>query len=130
MNREPEGEHAAAPPFRQEPDSLNTAKAVRAGIITLFIFAIGCVWATRIWIARTNDMNPKGSTIPSELGKREIGIVDQVPFDQMDDPAIERVPILKRLHSYGWADEKRNLIHMPIERGYELVIAEQKGRKQ
>ena len=117
------------PPLRQEPEEFNGPRVVLVAVVTLVIFAVGMVWATQIWISRSKDMAPNGSSSAAELGKREIGIVDQVPFDQMNDPAEQRARQHKRLTTYGWIDRKAGLVHVPIERGYELAIQEQRGAK-
>ncbi len=127
--REPSSEQTEPPPLEQEPEHFSGAPIVKIGLATLAIFALGIVWSTEIWMRRSKDLAPNGSGPATELGKREIGIVDQVPFDQMNDPAELRERKILRLTTYGYVDKAKGVVHLPIERGYELAIAEQKGQK-
>ena len=119
--------HGAHAPFEQEPEHFHGPKLVLIGVITLIIFALAVVWATRIMQSRTRDNEPTGKpTIPSQLGRPEIGIVDQVPFEQAHDARKLRESKLKQLNSYGYIDKARGTVHVPIERAYELVQKELK----
>ena len=76
-------------PFRQEPEALRGPIIVWVGVITLVIFTLASIWATVIWKSRSRDLEPNGPAPARELGKREIGIVDQVPFEQRSEaPAL------------------------------------------
>ena len=113
--------------FNQEPESFHGGRVALVGFVTLVIFALAVVWSTRIWQSRTRDNEPTGKpAIATELGKREIGIVDQVPFEQHHDAAELRKAKLERLGSYGYVDEKTGAVHIPIEQAYELVLKEKK----
>jgi hypothetical protein len=129
MSRDPSGEHAATPPFEQEPESFNGRKVVATGIITLVIFTLASIWAMHIWRTEERLNAPAGFSVPKAMGRDEIGIVDQVPFDQVNAPAVLRARKLERLRSYGWVDRRRGVVHIPVERAYDLVQLElQKGR--
>ena len=116
--------------LQQEPESFAAPRMVQVAVVTLIIFALGIVWSTEIWLRRSKDLAPNGSAAAVELGKREIGIVDQVPFEQQNEPAELRAAKLRRLGSYGYVDKARGVVHVPIERGYEMAIEEQKGGKK
>ena len=121
---DPHGAHA---PFEQEPEQFYGPRIVLIGIITLVIFALAVVWSTRIMSSRVRDNEPTGKpTLPSEIGKPEIGIVDQVPFEQAHEARNLRAAKLKQLSSYGYIDKAKGTVHVPIERAYELVQKELK----
>ena len=63
------------------------------------------------------------ASVPSEYGKDEIGIVDQVPFDR--DKRLEkwRAHHKKALSSYGWVDRAKGIARIPIEQAMERVVA-------
>ena len=127
--REPTSEQDQPPPFQQEPEDFRNGPLLVVAALTLALFAGGMLWATWIWVTRSRDMAPDGSAPARELGRRQIGIVDQVPYEQMDEAAALREGKLRRLKTYGWIDRKSGVVHVPIERGYDLAIAEQKGGK-
>lgn len=55
----------------------------------------------------------------------EQGIVDervtQVPYTQFVDVASEQS---RALNSYGWADEEKTVVRIPIEKAMEMVAVE------
>jgi hypothetical protein len=63
------------------------------------------------------------ASAPTEYGKEEIGIVDQVPFpiDQRLDRW--RAHYKKALSSYGWVDRAKGIAHIPIDQAMERVVA-------
>jgi hypothetical protein len=129
MSRDPSGEHAVTPPFEQEPESFNGRKVVLTGIVTLVIFTLASIWAMHIWRTEERINAPAGFKVPKEMGQAEIGVVDQIPFEQVKEPGALRARTLERLRSYGWVDRRRGVVHIPVERAFDLVQPElQKGR--
>src|SRR5215216_1967643 len=68
------------------PDNLHDmslGKIVIVGVVSLTLFAVGILWAYRIWVGREGEIRETTGVAaePSQLGKTEIGIVDQVPFE-------------------------------------------------
>jgi len=61
---------------------------------------------------------------PSEIGRAEIGIVEQRLFELQLEAQRKRQEQLKRLNSYGWVDRQKGLIHLPIDRAIELMVSE------
>jgi hypothetical protein len=109
------------------PDSLhdmNLGRIVVIGVIALVVFAAGIFWAYKLMVGRENEIRAAGPVrVPTEIGKPEIGIVDQVPFEI--DHRIEdwRAAYAKRLSSYGWIDRAQGITHIPIEKAMERVVA-------
>src|SRR6185369_869252 len=112
-------------PAPQNQDRIDFTKVIAVGVVSLIIFALSSWWAYTILrgeriqlTARRGDAPP-----PAEMGKPEIGIVDQVPFDKDHRLEVWKKDQKDRLESYGWIDRKRGLIHVPIEQAMAEVVA-------
>jgi hypothetical protein len=110
------------------PDNLhdmNLGKIVIVGLVSLTLFAAGVVWAYQLMVRREADIlaTTGVAATPTELGKVEIGIVDQVPFEI--DHRVEkwRADHKKALASYGWVDRAKGIARIPIEQAMERVVA-------
>jgi hypothetical protein len=104
---------------------INLGKIIVIGVVSLAIFAAGIFWAYKLMVGRENDIRAGGpARVAGEIGKPEIGIVDQVPFEI--DYRIEslRAAYAKRLSSYGWIDRARGIAHIPIEKAMQQVVAD------
>jgi hypothetical protein len=115
--------------FEQEPEDFKGPRLVLIAAVTLLIFAIAVLWSTKIWRERTRDNQPTRPEMPRELGSPEIGMVDQLPFEQNVQWPKLREDKLRRLSTYGWVDKQKGTVHIPIEKAMEQVIAEGRGRK-
>jgi len=105
-------------------NAMNLGKIVLVGVVSLLLFAVGIVWAYRIMVARQAEVEGQGlARVPTEIGKPEIGIVDQVPFSIDHRLEVWKAKNLKHLSSYGWIDRAKGVVHIPIERAMEQVIA-------
>jgi len=104
-------------------DRIDFPKVITVGVVSLAIFAIASYWAYSILRGERSTLEKKGvATEPTEVGKAEIGIVDQVPFQ--GDTRLERWKKERHdlLNGYGWSDRKHGLIHIPIEKAMEEVV--------
>jgi hypothetical protein len=63
------------------------------------------------------------------VGKPEIGIVDQVPFEITRIVPRTRREQQRWLNSYGWVDRDKGTIHVPVERAMDAWLAQQKGNR-
>src|SRR5450432_3059971 len=105
-------------------NAMTLGKLVPVGVVSLLLFAVGIVWAYRIMVARQAEVEGQGlARVPTEIGKPEIGIVDQVPFSIDHRLEVWKAKNLKHLSSYGWIDRAKGVVHIPIERAMEQVIA-------
>jgi hypothetical protein len=129
MTPEPRTPQSSSHPTSQEPEAFHGPAIVVRGVITLVVFALAIVWSTRIWVARSRDLAPRGSTVPRELGEGQIGLVDQVPFSMGDPAAEDRARKIRRLNSHGWVDRKAGIIHIPIERAMELYLQQRSAER-
>ena len=128
MSHEPS--HATehmAPPAAQAEEAISWFKVIGTGLGALIVFAIA-VWVTARYMGlREKSLQPLGpDPIPAEIGRPEINIVDQVPFDVTRALQTYRAERIERLSSWGWVDKKAGTVHMPIDRAMDLVVKEQK----
>jgi hypothetical protein len=113
------------PPEAQAEEAIHWSKVLGVGIGALIAFTIA-VWITaRFMQTRERMLQPNGpDPVPRQIGEGEIGIVDQVPFDVARAAAQYRRERLERLGSWGWVDRKRGIVHMPVEKAMDAVVAE------
>jgi hypothetical protein len=113
------------PPEAQAEEAIHWSKVLGVGIGALIAFTIA-VWITaRFMQTRERMLQPNGpDPVPRQIGQGEIGIVDQVPFDVARAAAQYRRERLERLGSWGWVDRKRGIVHMPVEKAMDAVVAE------
>jgi hypothetical protein len=120
-----------APPPAQAEEGVRWFAVIGTGLGALIVFAIATWFVWRYMNTREKALQPQGATaVPTELGKLEIGIVDQVPFDVTRSLQVYRHESLERLSSWGWMDRKQGTIHMPIDRAMDLVVQQQKEQKK
>jgi hypothetical protein len=106
-------------------DDMNLVKIVVIGLISLGIFAVGVVWSTILLSRGEREREIEGKAgEPKLMGREEIGIVDQVPFDRDRRLEIWRAERQKALHGWGWADRDRGTVRIPIERAMDWVVAD------
>jgi hypothetical protein len=108
-----------------DDDGIDTKKILVIGIGSLTIFALSALVAYMILRHDVSAYEAKGlPPVPAMIGKDEIGIVDQPEFS--NDHRLEEWKAAKqhRLGSYGWVDRKKNLIHIPIDKAIDQVVAE------
>ena len=118
------------PPEAQADEHVASFKIVAVGVIALVVFGAATVWSARILDRTARTLSPAGPLpVGKEIGKPEIGIVDQTPFETTRGAEKYRREALQRLNSYGWVDPQKGVIHVPIEKAIEEMLAEQGGRK-
>jgi hypothetical protein len=105
-------------------DRIAFSKVIAVGVISLFVFFLGTLWAIALLHRETARVErTTGQYRPAVLGATEIGIVDQVPFTadrRLDAWKKERSD---RLESYGWTNRARGIAHIPIDRAIDAVAA-------
>jgi hypothetical protein len=81
------------------------------------------VWAAVILRHQTAHVEAAtGAALrPAEIGRDEIGIVDQVPF--LIDHRLElwRAEKSAHLNGYGWVDRAKGIAHVPIQKAMDAV---------
>ncbi|KFE64458.1 hypothetical protein [Hyalangium minutum] len=107
-----------------EEDHLVLGKVVRVGLISLFIFAVGAVWAWRFQVSIERELQPDGPPPkPMAIGQYEIGIVNQRMFEQ-DSHAAEKIASQQQALKNGWGDKPGVAAHPTIEQAMDRVIAD------
>ena len=118
------------PPEAQADEHVAGFKVVAIGVTALVVFGAATWWSSRILDRTARTLSPSGPLpVGKEIGKAEIGIVDQTPFETTRGAEHYRREQLQRLNSYGWVDSAKGIIHVPIEKAIEQLLAEQQGKK-
>lgn len=113
-------------PLPPEPDRIPWGVVALVAAISLGVFFVGTLWAT--WILKSNAgwLRQTPASPPTEIGKAEVGMVDQRIFEQELGAERLRLDGRARLESYGWVDRERGVIHVPVERAMELILEERR----
>jgi hypothetical protein len=112
----------------QEEDRVEVSKLVVVGVVALVVFTAGVFWSWAILRARRPDLRGPGSTAgATQIGRSEIGIVDQVPFESRSAPEVGRAAAQRKLHGYGWVDRRRGIIRVPIEQAIDHMVGGRGG---
>jgi hypothetical protein len=107
-----------------EEDHLVLGKVIRVGLISLFIFGVGAIWAWRFQVALEREFQPDGPPPkPAALGQYEVGIVNQRIFEQ-DLHAEEKINSQQQALKNGWGDQPGVAAHLPLEQAMDRVIAD------
>ena len=118
------------PPEAQADEHVASFKIVAVGVIALIVFGAATVWSSRILKGTEKRLSPTGPiAVGKEIGKPEIGIVDQTPFETTRSAERYRREQMERLYGYGWVDPQRGIIHVPIDVAIDRFLAEQQGKK-
>jgi hypothetical protein len=116
----PQGEQ----PVVQEPEGMATKRPVLVAVVCLVIFTLATLWAVAIMRGEERPLAARADLTTMEIGKPEIGIVNQRLFLLQLDAKEKREEQLRRLNSYGWVDRDKQVIHLPIDRAMQLLSAE------
>jgi hypothetical protein len=124
MSSHSHGTESAHPPGHESEDAIDYKKVILVGVFSLVAFALGTVWAVGILHHETAKAHAAtGVPRTPELGKAEIGIVDQVLFEGDQRLAVWRAGRAARLNGYGWVDRSKGIVHIPIERAMEQAAS-------
>jgi hypothetical protein len=117
------------PPEAQADEQIASAKIWGIGIAALIVFALATWWSTSLLRGEQHTLEPRGPIAPgSEVGKPEIGIVDQTPFETNRSAERARHEQMDWLGKYGWIDQRKGTIHVPIDRAIDAYLQQQKAR--
>jgi len=118
------------PPEAQADEHVASFKIVAVGVIALLVFGAATVWSARILDRTARTLSPGGPLpVGKEIGKPEIGIVDQTPFETTRGSEKYRREALQRLNSYGWVDPQKGVIHVPIDKAIDQLLSQEQGKK-
>ncbi len=124
----PQGNPLAVEP---QDERLPTALLATVAIIALVVFAAGVFWAMKIMESVQGEIvaatGPHRE--PDQLGRQEIGIVDQTLFTREKRAADMRASTQKRLGSAGWVSQRQQIVHIPITAAMEAVAGGKQARQ-
>jgi hypothetical protein len=109
----------------KDADAIDMMRILTVGFVAVLIFGVGIFWAYRIHRRIDPGLRGPGSTVNAkDIGRQEIGIVDQVLFE--GDHRLSRFRASERRHlsSYGWVDRERGIVHIPIEEAMRRIAGE------
>ncbi|AKQ66131.1 hypothetical protein A176_003043 [Myxococcus hansupus] len=100
------------------------------------IVAVGGAWLMLVgaallvvrWSERRFESSERAA-FPPGLGRAEVADVNQKPFALDDSAPRLREAQQARLRGYGWVDRDAGVIHVPVERAMEQVLADEGGRR-
>ena len=111
---------SAHPPA--EEDWVPSRRIVLVGVASLVLFFVGSLAAGLALRAVRRELNPDGPpTMPGEVGKAKIGMVEQRLFENANQGLAWRAQAEQRLRSTGWVDRQKGIVHIPIDRAMDLV---------
>jgi hypothetical protein len=120
-------EHLPPPP-EQAQEGISWFAVLGTGSAALLIFTIATFVVYGYLQNREKALQPEGpDPIPMILGQPEIGIVDQVLFETDHRAEQWLAARRRRLHSWGWVDRRREIVHLPIEVAMARLLEE--GRR-
>jgi hypothetical protein len=115
--------HDKGPHGEESEDNIDFGKVIAVGVVSLVIFAVATVWAISILHSERAQMKGREEgRVGTEMGKPEIGIVDQVPFSKDRRLEVWKKERADWLASYGWVDRPHGIAHMPIDRAMDAVV--------
>jgi hypothetical protein len=112
-------------PLAAEPEDerLPIPMIVAVAIVSTVVFAIGILWAVQIMGGVKSDnareFGPRAR--PAEVGKPEIGMVDQTLFRREKRAAQLKEEKLQQLSNPGWVDRKNGIVRIPIDQAMKAV---------
>jgi len=117
-------EHGKESHAKESEDNIDFRKVIAVGVVSLVIFALATWWAIVILHSERSQLKGRSEGRPgTQLGKTEIGIVDQVPFSKDKRLEVWKIERAEWLASYNWVDRARGTVTMPIERAMDAVVA-------
>ena len=116
-----EQEAAAPPPDR---DELPTLKVVLFGFCALVLFGASVLVTFFLMEHWRTGPAPQHAPVPPMAGQSEINLLDQRVYPLVD-PARQMASDRDRLHTYGWVDRQRGLIHVPVEQAMDALVSQE-----
>lgn len=113
-------------------DDMHWGKILVVAGTTLLVFAITIVCSTSLLHHEEESLGRAPQALAAapfpKARPYEVGIINQAPFIEDQRADVKRDQQLRYLHGFGWADRSQKLIHIPIEEGMKMVLAEQAKR--
>jgi hypothetical protein len=117
--------HSVSSAPKAEADHFSLRLVVGVGMAALVISALATWVSHEISVGEVKMVRPSGEmALPSEVGKAEIGIVNQKLFEQQLGAQRKQAQQQQALSSYGWVDRNRGIIRIPIEQAMTKLVSE------
>ncbi len=114
----------------QEPDQLPRVLLLRIALGTVVVGLSLCIIAYLLLRAREYSLQPSASFSGGSLPPpHRVGQVREELFTITDPKPTPLDEQSKTLQHYGWIDRSRGIVHVPIDVGMDLVLAERRGGK-
>lgn len=98
-----------------------------AGVGILVVVSFALMWGMlQLLVWREDVMSPPASPLAASYARREPP-EPRLQIDPVGDLAALRAREAARLSSYGWVDRQAGVVHIPIERAMELLVARRGG---
>ncbi|MCP3100477.1 hypothetical protein LZ198_16530 [Myxococcus sp. K15C18031901] len=117
-----------SPEFTPPPSDAGQLPSGRIALVAggwLVLIALA-VLAAHLWQVWTRPDEEAGR--PPGMGRAEQSVVEQRPFALEDSAARLRTTQHARLEDYGWVDRDAGVIHVPVERAMDAILAEEGAR--
>jgi hypothetical protein len=124
MSTHPSDPHQGSPlAVEPEDERIPIKMIVVVAVVSGVVFALGILWAVDLMHGVASDSaQESGPPAPrTEVGKPEIGMVDQTLFAREVRAEQLKEEKLRQLESYGWVSRKNGVIHIPIDEAMKAV---------
>jgi hypothetical protein len=112
------------PDLHQEPDRVPVWRFMVALAVVLVVSAVTVVWAVDMTEAQSRELRPSGFFPEKFLGPRHpVGRVRADLFEEQQPQMTVEARDRADLETYGWVDEGRGVVSIPVERAMELFVA-------
>lgn len=108
-----------------DPEGIPWRKVTVVAMIALSFYTIGTIIA---WLQLRYLQKGRTVSIPEYIGKPRINMLIQPLFDLETASYQQHRRERLRLSSYGWSDRESGMIHVPVERAMEELIAGREGK--
>ena len=108
-----------------EPEALPAGRLALVLLITVAI-VIASVALARAWQVRST---PRFTAAAPQVGRAEVGRVFQRPFELETAAKSTHSNQRDQLSRYGWVDREHDVIHIPIERAFDAVLAAEEASR-
>jgi hypothetical protein len=104
-----------------EPDGVNPRFVLRAGLVCIAVVASCCgvAWLVLGWSSPEPALAARHQARvrppPTEVNQIEADLLDGKGPAALD-------PARGRLRSFGWSDRSARLVHVPIDRAFQLYL--------
>ena len=113
------------PSHTTEKDVIPYGKVVAVGVLSVILFTLGVLWATKILHEGQSAVWPHGEPRKPELiGQAEVGMVNQLQFELDTRASATREEQLERLRTTGWVDRDAGIVHIPIDQAMDALVQE------